>query len=139
MPVLHAQSAKDTFVPLSFQHVTASVQDLDAEVNWYKRIFGFHEQSREGDAAHMIVAHLVAPGVRIDLVKQNGSVRHRTEAGPLEQGWLHVVFKVPSLDVAYKELKAKGTDVKANLNAEGKPQHLSLHDPEGNEIGIGHD
>lgn len=73
---------------------------------------------------------------RIDLVWQEGSARHQQAKGPFEQGWLHMVFNTPDLAAAYKYLVARGTDVKIDRNAQGQVVHLTLHDPEGNEIGL---
>ena len=79
---------------------------------------------------------MTMPGYRIDLVWQKGSTRQSEAKGALNQGWLHVVFKTPDLDSAYKYLVAKGTDVTAKRGAHSQIVHLTVHDPEGNEIGI---
>jgi hypothetical protein len=63
-------------------------------------------------------------------------VRHREEAGAGEQGWMHIVFKSPVIDEAFRKLSAEGTDVKADRNAQSAITRLIVHDPEGNEIEI---
>ena len=79
---------------------------------------------------------MTMPGNRIDLVWEQGSSRHRQSEGRLEQGWLHVVFNTPDLNVAYQYLVAQETDVKIDRDEQQRIVHLTLHDPEGNEIGL---
>ena len=79
---------------------------------------------------------MTMPGYRIDLVWYKGSLNHRQAQGGMEQGWLHIVFKAPDLTAAYKYLQDRGTDAKTDLGPHGEVTHLTLHDPEGNEIGI---
>ena len=54
----------------------------------------------------------------------------------MEQGWLHVAFNTPDLASAYKYLVALGTDVQPERDEQQHIVHLTLHDPEGNEIGL---
>ena len=131
-----AQSGNINPLRLSPNHVTASVADLDSEANWYERVLGFQRSARLGGRKDFALYQMTMPGNRIDLVWQAGSARHQQAKGPFEQGWLHMVFNTPDLGAAYKYLVAKGTDVKMDRNAEGQVVHLTLHDPEGNEIGL---
>lgn len=123
---------------LSFHHVTASVADLETEAAWYERVLGFKRSQKMG-GGDMAMYQMTMPGLRIDLVQAKGSARQHGRTGNLEQGWLHVVFQTPDVQHAYESLKAMGTDVKPEGGQVGEVQHLVLHDPEGNEIGIASD
>ncbi|MFT4114356.1 VOC family protein [Silvibacterium sp.] len=136
----HAQApAVENPLHLTPHHVTASVADIEKEASWYENVLGLHRGKMEPDTPDFKRYGMTMPGLRIDLVWRKGSVRHKTLSGNLEQGWLHVVFTSPDLNAAYKYLKAKGTDVQPDYDAHGRVNHLSLHDPEGNEIGIAND
>jgi catechol 2,3-dioxygenase-like lactoylglutathione lyase family enzyme len=121
---------------LSVNHVTASVANLNQEADWYERVLGFHRSELFGGRKDFGLYKMTMPGNRIDLVWQMGSSRHQQENGPFEQGWLHVVFNTPDLDATYKYLVAQGTDVKIERDSQQRIVHLTLHDPEGNEIGL---
>ncbi len=121
---------------LSTNHVTASVSNLNREADWYERVLGFHRSELLGGRKDFGLYKMTMPGNRIDLVWQMGSARHQQAKGPFEQGSLHVVFNTPDLEAAYKYLVAQGTDAKIDRDAQQHIVHLTLHDPEGNEIGL---
>ena len=121
---------------LSANHTTASVANLEMEASWYERVLGFKRSALLGGRKDFGLYKMTMPGNRIDLVWQKGSARHALATGRLEQGWLHVVFNTPDLDSAYKHLVAQGTDVQIEKDEQGRVVHLTLHDPEGNEIGL---
>jgi catechol 2,3-dioxygenase-like lactoylglutathione lyase family enzyme len=121
---------------LEADHVTASVEDLDRESAWYKRVFGMQQVTRSKPTKDLEVLQLGIPGFRIDLVKQAGSSRQHQASGYQAQGWLHVVFRAPSITDAYARLQAQGTDVIANRSDKGEIYRLVLHDPEGNELEV---
>lgn len=131
-----AQSSKSNPLHLSTNHVTASVANLDQEAAWYERVLGFHRSALLGGRKDFGLYQMTMPGNRIDLVWQMGSARHQLAKGRMEQGWLHVVFNTPDLKSAYEYLVAQGTDVVIERDAQQKIVHLTLHDPEGNEIGL---
>ncbi|WP_446742800.1 VOC family protein [Silvibacterium acidisoli] len=135
---LHAQSAPANPLGLSIHHATASVANLEKESLWYQHIFGFQRGPRLGSGGFLSY-QMTMPGTRIDLVWQKGSARHGIANDAAEQGWLHIVFNTKDVAQTYLYLKQKGTDVKAYRDKDGKIQHLALHDPEGNEIGIAGD
>jgi catechol 2,3-dioxygenase-like lactoylglutathione lyase family enzyme len=127
--------AADNPLHLSFHHVTVSVADLEREADWYARVLGFRRSARIDGGGGFAAYHMTLPGYRIDIVSTKGSVPRP----PTAQGWLHIVFTTPDLDAAYRDLKAKGTDVRIDPDEHGRIGHLSLHDPEGNEIGLAKD
>lgn len=116
-------------------HVTLSVANLDKEVAWYQRVFGFRENVRHKRGPDFEVAHLSLGVYHVDVAWQKGSVRPK-ETGYFRQGWMHVVFATPAIDAAYERLKKLGTDVYADHNDQGHIWRIFLHDPEGNEIEI---
>jgi catechol 2,3-dioxygenase-like lactoylglutathione lyase family enzyme len=121
---------------LAPHHVTISVENLDREVDWYVRVFGFKAEPRSGGNPDFLNQHVTIPGYRIDLIKYKGSARP-APVNPLylRQGWIHIAFSVPDLAAAFKELHALNTDVKAdNKDAKGVPTRLVVHDPEDNEV-----
>jgi catechol 2,3-dioxygenase-like lactoylglutathione lyase family enzyme len=131
-----AQSSKLNPLKLSPNHVTASVSNLEQEAAWYERVLGFHRSELLGGRKDFGLYKMTMPGNRIDLVWQKGSARHQQAEGRLEQGWLHVVFNTPDLNAAFQFLVTQGTDVAIERDAQQKVVHLTLHDPEGNEIGL---
>ena len=114
---------------IRFDHVTISVQDLERESEWYTRVLGFKETSRQ-EHPTFTMRNFRNANFRVDLVKYPGSVR--TPANPvyLQQGFVHLALTAPDLPAALAALKALGADVK------GGGMVLELHDPEGNEIEI---
>jgi lactoylglutathione lyase len=129
-----AALAADNPLHLSFHHVTVSVADVDREADWYERVLGFRRSARISGGGDFAAYHMTVPGYRIDVIWRKGTVPRAPG-----QGWLHIVFTVPDLQAAYDDLKAKGTDVQIERDAQGHPDHLVLHDPEGNEIGLAAD
>jgi catechol 2,3-dioxygenase-like lactoylglutathione lyase family enzyme len=110
--------------------------NLDKESLWYQRVLGFKEVNRVANGSDFEMRELTVPGCRIDLVWRRGSTKRGSNGAGAEQGWLHVVFQTPDVKAAFKHLTELGTDVKADKNADDVIHHLTLHDPEGNEIGI---
>jgi catechol 2,3-dioxygenase-like lactoylglutathione lyase family enzyme len=131
-----AQSSQSNPLKLSPHHATASVGDLAKEAAWYERVLGFQRSKLLGDGADFQMYQMTMPGYRIDLVQQKGSSRQHEAQGAFEQGWLHVVFKTPDIDAAYKHLLAQGTDVNAFKDEHTAITRLTFHDPEGNELEI---
>jgi catechol 2,3-dioxygenase-like lactoylglutathione lyase family enzyme len=131
-----AQSSNSNPLKLSPHHATASVADLNKEVAWYERVLGFQRSKLLGEGTDFQMYQMAMPGYRIDLVQQKGSSRQHNAQGAFVQGWLHVVFKTPDIDAAYKHLIAQETDVKAFRDERGAITRLTFHDPEGNELEI---
>jgi catechol 2,3-dioxygenase-like lactoylglutathione lyase family enzyme len=137
-PQSAAPSSKVNPLDLTPNHVTASVANLSQEADWYERVLGFRRSKLLGGRKDFGLYQMTMPGIRIDLVWEAGSARHTQTTGRMEQGWLHVVFNTPDLDAAYQYLVAQKTDVQIEKDEHGKIVHLTLHDPEGNEIGLIH-
>ena len=121
-------------------HATLSVENIEREAEWFERVLGFKAFSKSEANPDFRNWHMVIPGYRIDLVQWKGS--HRAPAGAsayLQQGWTHVVFHVPEVALAVKQLEALHVDTKVNRDAKGVPIQILIHDPEGNEIEIRRD
>ena len=121
-------------------HATLSVENIEREAEWYGRVLGFKIFSKSDANPDFRNWHLFIPGYRIDLVKWKGS--HRNPEGNsvyLQQGWTHVVFHVPEVAVAVKQLEALHIETQVNKDAKGVPIQCLIRDPEGNQIEIRRD
>jgi glyoxylase I family protein len=123
-------------------HVGLSVGDLDAQLDWYHRAFGFEIAKRfEIPAAGLRGGFLIGPdSVAIELLERQGST-HRTPAtSPLDallaQGWAHLCFRVDDLRSAFDALIAAGAGVLSAPAPSPEPDSgfAFLTDPEGNFI-----
>jgi catechol 2,3-dioxygenase-like lactoylglutathione lyase family enzyme len=122
---------------LAIDHASASVADLDKESEWYQRVFGMQVINLIKVSDERQVLQLGIPGFTLHLVKQKGSTRTKQMPGnTTPQGWLHIVFRTPEFDAAYKRLQALQTDVTITRVPDGSFSWLTLHDPEGNEIEV---
>jgi catechol 2,3-dioxygenase-like lactoylglutathione lyase family enzyme len=138
-----AQAPADSAPPVSGlapDHATLSVENIEREAEWYQRVLGFKVFSKSEANPDFRNWHLFIPGYRIDLVKWKGS--HRNPEGGsvyLQQGWTHVVFHVPEVAVAVKQLEALHVEMQVNKDAKGVPIQCLIRDPEGNQIEIRRD
>lgn len=123
-------------------HVGLSVGDLDAQLAWYQRAFGFTAaQPFEIPALGLRGAFVVGPDdVAIELLERSGSA-HRTPAisAPdelLSQGWGHLCFRVNDLESVFQQLVDAGAGVVSAPGPSPEPgtQFAFLTDPEGNFI-----
>lgn len=119
---------------LKVEHITFSVADLDRETDWLRKVFGFKVAHSGGDA-NTTARSVTIPGFRIDLIQYKGSSRPATpNPRYLQQGFIHIVFQVPNLQAAYKQLQELKQDVELETQPKNELWGLRLHDPEGNEI-----
>lgn len=120
---------------LTPHHITISVENLDGEIAWYKRVLGCTVGPFNDVRPGYQVRNLSLPGYRFDLIKNAGSSRP-AEVNPryLRQGFVHIAFGVQDLVASYKQLQDLKTDVAADKDANGVVTRIILHDPEGNEI-----
>ena len=118
-------------------HATISVENVERVADWYERILGFKVTHRLNNDPGFVLEQLSIPGYRIDLVEYKGSVRPASvDPVFLRQGWIHVVFNVPDLSAALKQLQALNLALTVNKDANGLPTRLVLHDPESNEVEV---
>jgi quinoprotein glucose dehydrogenase len=130
----------DNPLRLRGHHVTASVKDIDRAVKWYQEVLGFTlaERGNRGNGM-MQFAELKIPGFGVALVWLRDAPTAPAPASPPMNGagWLHLVFAVPDVALAYRQLKQRGADVYLRPGQPAAPlTAFLLHDSEGNEIEI---
>ncbi len=133
---IEAQTTELNPLNLTADHATISVADMDKLTEWYGRVLGFREESRNKKSQDYEVRHLAIPGFRVDLVWEKGSVRHPATSVFSNQGWVHIVFRTTSIDAVYKRLTALGINDRVDRDDKGQILRLFVHDPEGNESEI---
>ncbi len=123
-------------------HVGLSVQDLDAQRDWYQRAFGFDSANPfEIAPVGLRGVFLLGPdGIAIELLERRGST-HRTPATSppdelLAQGWGHICFRVTDLAGTFDRLVAAGATVVTEPAPSPEPDSgfAFVTDPEGNFI-----
>jgi catechol 2,3-dioxygenase-like lactoylglutathione lyase family enzyme len=128
---------------IRFNHVSISVADLDAQVDWYRRALGFGEVIERYELPEPPVRTAVlqaAPGVRIEMIERNGSERTGDYRDPLDmtrsQGYGHWAVDVDDLDAAFTWLLDAGaSEVWAPADAVAPGARFAyVKDPEGNLI-----
>ncbi|MFV0372964.1 VOC family protein [Microbacterium sp.] len=121
-------------------HVGLSVADLDAQIAWYRRAFGFEAvHPFEIAPVGLRGAFLLGPdGLAIELLERQGSVHHPPATTPpdalLNQGWAHVCFRVDDVDAVFERLIAAGATAVSEPGPSPEPdvRFAFVTDPEGN-------
>lgn len=125
-------------------HIGLSVGDLDAQLAWYQRAFGFEATAPfEVTAIGLRGAFLLGPDdVAIELLERQGST-HTTPATSapedlLTQGWAHLCFRVADVDETFAQLVTAGAIVVGEPGPSPEPgvRFAFVTDPEGNFIEI---
>jgi catechol 2,3-dioxygenase-like lactoylglutathione lyase family enzyme len=128
---------------IRFNHVSISVADLDAQVDWYRRALDFAEVIERYELPEPPVRTAVlqaAPGVRIEMIERNGSERTGDYRDPLDmtrsQGYGHWAVDVDDLDASFTWLLDAGaSEVWAPADAVAPGARFAyVKDPEGNLI-----
>jgi catechol 2,3-dioxygenase-like lactoylglutathione lyase family enzyme len=129
--------AADALNPLHLRphHLTARVWDIDRAARWYHDMLGF-QIGRRGEHGDVKFAELSIPGFGIALIKEPSTGPRPAEPNAGVPRWLHIVFSVPNLDVAYRYLEAKGASLAARKSPDGHVQSFLITDSEGNEVEI---
>lgn len=127
---------------MHIDHVGLSVGDLDAQVAWYQRAFGFPvAKPFEIEALGIRGAFVLGPDrIAIELLERKGSV-HGTPATSapdalLAQGWGHICFRVSDIQAMFDQLVEAGAGVVHAPGPSPEPgaQFAFVTDPEGNFI-----
>jgi len=127
---------------LRFDHVGASVADLDRSARFYGDVLGFttveHAFTLPGHDIRGVV--LINPaGVRVELFERQGSVPgragHPTE-GALTRGWFQFGLAVTDLRATYARVVAAGATpvFEPRVAPDGKTLFAFVGDPDGNLV-----
>jgi methylmalonyl-CoA/ethylmalonyl-CoA epimerase len=102
---------------LGIHHVSVSVPDLDAAVDWYGAILGFRLEDRfEISAIPARGAFLRRDSLRIEIWETAGggrvpALRRQPNTDIAEGGTKHVAFAVPDLQACLARLYERGVDI----------------------------
>jgi catechol 2,3-dioxygenase-like lactoylglutathione lyase family enzyme len=106
-----------TELPLRFHHGGLSVPDLQASIDWFDRVLGFHVERRfEIPAIPARVAMLRRDELRIELFEVPAAAalpatRREPNQDLLTHGNKHVAFAVRDVDAFAAQLRERGADV----------------------------
>lgn len=115
-------------------HATATVEDIDRAVAWYRDVLGFKVAERGARGPSKIkFAELTIPGYGIGLVQFPGTTRLAEDVRVTHPIWMHIVFSVPDMAGAKRLLEQRGVALRTN-ERDGRIQALTFKDSEGNQI-----
>jgi len=126
-----------------FDHVSISVQDLDAQQRWYQDVLGFAQVIEQFELPTPPVRTVVLEdqaGLRVELIARAGSDRAEVYTDPLDaargQGYAHWALQVEDLETAYRTLAQAGAkEVWPPADAvQPGARFAYIADPEGNLI-----
>jgi len=124
-------------------HIGLSVGDLDAQLDWYRRAFGFATaRPFEIAAVGLRGAFLLGPDdIALELLERQGSTRTRPDAvnppdALLDRGWGHICFRVEDVDAVFAHLVELGATVVGAPGDAPEPgvRFAYVADPEDNLI-----
>jgi catechol 2,3-dioxygenase-like lactoylglutathione lyase family enzyme len=126
---------------VTLDHVALSVGDLDRQVAFYGRAFGFEEEARTGIpsiGATTAMLRLVS-GAGLELVEKAGSLPQRAgdpASAATAQTYFHCALAVADLPRALATATAAGGTLVAGPAAAARPglHYAYLLDPEGNLV-----
>ena len=97
-------------------HVGMAVPDLDAAIEWYRRIFEFKMVGRFGEPEFK-AAFLKRDGVMLEVFQPTPPPENKAATpltkddltpSVLELGYTHIAFGVPDVDVAWEQAVSRG-------------------------------
>jgi methylmalonyl-CoA/ethylmalonyl-CoA epimerase len=130
------EAGKSGLVVLRPHHVGLSVPNLEASIEWYKRILGFElEQSLFIDKIPAKVAFLKKGDFRLELFELEGSAplpeeRKLPNSDLRTHGTKHIAFAVADVDAAVEELMRHGVNIVMHARVQGNPMAF-IHDNSG--------
>ena len=141
---LRGAAQNPTPVVATENHVGLAVRDLDAEKNWYEKVFGMSEEQHfEIAQYHVRTVLLRAPnGLGMELIEVKDAKAHRDYTNALDPasdlGFGHWAIAVSNLKTAYAQLIAGGAvSVSPPAPAVQKGGSFAyVKDPEGNLIEV---
>lgn len=129
-------------MPVRFDHVGLSVEDLDHALTFYERAFGFSPELEFELDPHPIrgVMLLHPSGARLELFERRGSRPGIQGSTPIEalatRGYGHVALSAPNIDLVFQQALGAGasTVVPPSPSPEPGVRLAFLADPEGNLV-----
>jgi glyoxylase I family protein len=129
---------------MHIDHVGLNVADLDAQVEWYKKVFGFKTaRPFEVEPIGLRGIFLVGEdGFAIELLQKQGSSRNfkasNVAEGALNQGFGHICYRVDDVAAMNQILLAHGAAQIMPVQESPEPGVTMAYvaDPEGNLIEI---
>ena len=129
---------------MHIDHVGLSVADLDAQVEWYTKVFGF-TTAREFEVAPIGLRGIFlvdANGFAIELLQKQGSSRNfkasNVAEGAMNQGFGHLCYRVDDVAAMNARMLEHGATQIMPVQESPEPgvTMAYLADPEGNLIEI---
>lgn len=141
---LHTYGQNSTPIVATENHVGLAVKSLEAEKQWYEKVFGMkEEQHYEIPKYNVRTVLLRSPnGLGMELIEVKGAVRKRDYKNALDAasdlGYGHWAIVVSDLKQAYAHLISAGaTSVSASAPAvQPGASFAYVKDPEGNLIEV---
>jgi glyoxylase I family protein len=129
---------------MHIDHVGLNVADLDAQVEWYKKVFGFKTaRPFEVEPIGLRGIFLLGEdGFAIELLQKQGSSRNfkasNVAEGALNQGFGHICYRVDDVAAMNQKLLAHGAVQIMPVQESPEPGVTMAYvsDPEGNLIEI---
>ena len=112
-------------------HVGIVVDDLEASLSEWQRLFGLTAGDRWQSDVGVKVAFVDVAGTRLELVEYTGPIVERF--GPVlarREGVHHVCFAVDDLDAALAAVRARGLRVVPGFPLEGAHGRIAFLEPE---------
>lgn len=129
---------------MHIDHVGLNVADLDAQVEWYTKVFGF-TTAREFEVAPIGLRGIFlvdAHGFAIELLQKQGSLRNfrasNVAEGAMNQGFGHLCYRVDDVAAMNALMLEHGATQIMPVQESPEPgvTMAYLADPEGNLIEI---
>lgn len=112
-------------------HVGIVVDDLEAAVASYERLFGARVAARWASDVGVKVAMFEVGGTGLELVQYTGPIVERFGAVlARREGVHHVCFRVDDLDAALRDVEARGLRVVPGFPLEGVHGRIAFLEPE---------
>ena len=116
----------------SLEHIGLAAQDTTALKDWYEKVLGARVVFKTGENPPAFIIELPG-GAWIEIYQ--GSYGIPETADNILQGWRHLALHVAALDVAKKELEARGVRFTQDVKpAGGGGRVLFFQDCEGNVL-----
>jgi methylmalonyl-CoA/ethylmalonyl-CoA epimerase len=112
----------------SVLHVGIVVDDLEASLSQWQRLFGVIAGDRWQSDVGVNVAFVDVAGTRLELVEYTGPIVERF--GARREGVHHVCFAVDDLDAALAAMRARGLRVVPGFPLEGAHGRIAFLEPE---------